>query len=148
MKNNKLKIQKILLTIAIIVTVFFAYQYWAKADISDNAQLVSVKKDGAISEVGKETLETLLKLRSLSLDGSLFKDEVFKNLTDFSLELESQPIGRNNPFAPIGAGGDYVSEKTDISESVNTPTDASAPANASPAPANADTPAPTGVPAL
>jgi hypothetical protein len=54
------------------------------------------------SDVGKELLNTLLQLRSLSLDDKIFSDQLFLNLVDFSVEIAPQPIGRFNPFAPIG----------------------------------------------
>ncbi|MCK4386979.1 MAG: hypothetical protein KAV41_02775 [Candidatus Pacebacteria bacterium] len=101
MKNNKQR-QKILGALIILVSVFFAYQYRAKADSSGHSQLISIKQDAAANTFSSNTLEILLKLRSLSLDDSLFEDAVFQNLIDFSLEIEEQSAGRNNPFAPIG----------------------------------------------
>ena len=139
MANKKQKKQKILFMIIMAVLIFLicpsgkrAYQYLATAD---DSQLISIKDEDNISEVGRSTLETLLKLRSLSLDDSLFEDKVFKSLIDFSVELQEQPMGRNNPFAPIGV--DVGEKYTDSSVSADNSADNSV-----------HTPAPTGVPAL
>ena len=40
--------------------------------------------------------------KSLNLDDSLFKDPIFNNLSDFSIPLIPQEVGRSNPFSPIG----------------------------------------------
>lgn len=85
---------------------FFAYQYWVGAEDS-TSQLISITNttDG---DVGSETLKLLSELRTLVLDEDIFADKVFQNLEDFSMELQSQPVGRNNPFAPVGTDGEYV----------------------------------------
>ena len=63
---------------------------------------------GAITEIegtplsnilGRELLMTLTKLRSTSLDASVFLEPVFVSLHDFSVKIPSQPVGRRNPFA-------------------------------------------------
>jgi hypothetical protein len=55
---------------------------------------------------GRDFLNLLVSLRSLRLDDSVFSDTSFTSLKDFSVELKPQPRGRNNPFLPIGLGGD------------------------------------------
>jgi len=85
---------------------FFAYQYWAKADVS-SSQLVSANETSVFG-IGDETLEILSELRTLVLDEEIFEDKVFKNLKDFSMEIQEQPIGRNNPFSEVGTDGEYV----------------------------------------
>lgn len=41
-------------------------------------------------------------LRTITLDGSLFKDPTFLSLQDFGVPLQEEQIGRYNPFLPIG----------------------------------------------
>jgi len=98
--------RNILFSIAIMFICFFAYQYWVGAEDS-TSQLISITNttDG---DVGSETLKLLSELRTLVLDEDIFADKVFQNLEDFSMELQSQPVGRNNPFAPVGTDGEYV----------------------------------------
>jgi hypothetical protein len=45
----------------------------------------------------------LLQLKSLTLSDALLADAAFVTLQDFTVELAPEPIGRRNPFAPIGA---------------------------------------------
>jgi hypothetical protein len=104
MKNQK---RKSLLSIVCLVFVcFFAYQYWVKAETTDS-QLVSTNNTSS-GGVGDETLQILSELRTLILDEDIFTDEAFKNLKDFSMEIQEQPIGRNNPFSLVGSDGEYV----------------------------------------
>jgi hypothetical protein len=55
------------------------------------------------SAVGKEFLTTLLNLRNIKLDDSIFTNPAFASLQDFELSLiqETNP-GRPNPFLPLG----------------------------------------------
>jgi hypothetical protein len=54
--------------------------------------------------VGRELLALLNTLRSLSLDGDVFERPEFASLIDFSVPISPNPLGRRNPFAPIGVG--------------------------------------------
>ena len=45
----------------------------------------------------------LAALRSASFDLEFFAIPEFESLTDFSVELTPQPVGRRNPFAPLGS---------------------------------------------
>ena len=53
----------------------------------------------------RELLNTLLELRAIRLDGEIFSDPGFAALRDFSTDIVSEPIGRRNPFAPLGEPG-------------------------------------------
>ena len=99
--------------IVITAVCFFVCQYRTNAD-SSNEALVSVE-NGAIGQAGNEMLQLLLKLKSLSLDENIFEDEAFQNLKDFSLKLQEQPVGRNNPFAPVKSGEEYIFDRTSTS---------------------------------
>ncbi len=104
LKNKR----NLLFSIVFVFVCFFAYQYWVSAAVS-GSQLNPV-----VGGVGDETLELLIELRTLVLDEDIFTDDAFQNLTDFSMELKLQPIGRNNPFSPVGSDGDYVGVGTNV----------------------------------
>lgn len=56
------------------------------------------------SDVGSEDediVATLLKLRSVTLTGTIFASQVFLGLKDFSTDITQEPVGRVDPFAPI-----------------------------------------------
>lgn len=50
-----------------------------------------------------DIVATLLALRSVSLDSSIFSDPSFTILRDFGTQILPEPVGRPNPFAPISA---------------------------------------------
>ncbi|MEW5908149.1 MAG: hypothetical protein AB1643_03185 [Patescibacteria group bacterium] len=54
-----------------------------------------------IPEEGKNILNLLNQIKGVILDTDFFQSSAFKNLIDFSVELTSQPLGRDNPFAPL-----------------------------------------------
>lgn len=60
-----------------------------------------IEKPGSQELVGKDVIETLKRLKGLTLDGSIFLSPEFQNLKDFNLIIPEQPVGRVNPFAPI-----------------------------------------------
>ena len=58
----------------------------------------------------QDLIETLLALRAVKLEGTIFTEPVFQNLTDFSTQIIPEPIGRPNPFAPLeGSTGSSAS---------------------------------------
>ena len=68
---------------------------------------------GASGDVGKEFLTTLLNLKTLSLDGSLFKSNSYSSLVDSSIILTAPDnVGRVNPFSPIGTDAAVVPATT------------------------------------
>lgn len=95
LKNNVL--------IAVLVLILFvgggAY-YVFKDDTGVNPPaLSSTSLEGSVDQ---ELLLTLLQLKSLKLDSSIFMTDVFQSLIDFSLEIPDEPTGRTNPFLPVG----------------------------------------------
>lgn len=51
----------------------------------------------------QEIIGTLLALRAVTLSGTIFSEPGFASLQDFGTAIVSEPIGRQNPFAPLGA---------------------------------------------
>lgn len=56
----------------------------------------------------QEILNILATLRAVTLDGSIFSDQVFRSLKDFSTTIVPEPVGRPDPFAPLGVSGGTV----------------------------------------
>ncbi|HUO50141.1 MAG TPA: hypothetical protein VMU25_01035 [Candidatus Paceibacterota bacterium] len=46
-------------------------------------------------------VSTLLTLQAVQLDGTIFSDQAFLSLKDFTTQVINEPIGRTNPFAPL-----------------------------------------------
>ncbi len=61
----------------------------------------SPTKEGA----DQELVATLLTLRAVTLSGTIFQDPAFTNLRDFGTTIVAEPVGRENPFAPLGTRG-------------------------------------------
>lgn len=101
-------IKKILILVGIIVLVIIAISVFSNKDKTTTGTLVSSNGDivsPALGEstVGEDFLVTLLNLRSIKLDDTLFADQKFRSLQDFTITLVPEGnIGRPNPFAPIG----------------------------------------------
>jgi hypothetical protein len=55
----------------------------------------------ASSAAEKDLVTTLLQLRSVSLEGTIFSDPLFQSLVDYGSEIVPEPVGRPNPFAPL-----------------------------------------------
>ena len=68
---------------------------------SSNLVTKSIAASGSPAEQG--LVATLLTLRAVKLDGTILTDPAFKSLKDFSTEIIAEPIGRENPFAPISS---------------------------------------------
>lgn len=94
------KYKNIIIGIIVIGGGFFAYTYFFTGDNAPQL-LTSERSETAATAVGAEILALLRDLRSIRLDDSIFSDPVFQGLEDFGQPLVPEPLGRNNPFAPI-----------------------------------------------
>jgi hypothetical protein len=74
-------------------TLFFA---------SSSAPVVSVTTTPGAGP-DQDLVALLFQLRGIRLDNSVFADPVFKSLQDFGKDLVQEPVGRQNPFAPLNA---------------------------------------------
>jgi len=51
----------------------------------------------------QDLIATLLTLRAVTLSGTIFVDPAFTSLIDFGKEIVPEPVGRQNPFAPLSS---------------------------------------------
>lgn len=49
----------------------------------------------------QQLVATLLALHTVTLTGAIFTDPAFTKLQDFSTTIVPEPVGRDNPFAPL-----------------------------------------------
>jgi hypothetical protein len=99
-KENK----KIVIIVLVVIFAFVIFSFFFKKDTGPT----SLQTDGSFvsSQVpGRDLIIILRRLEGITLDGSIFQSAAFKSLTDFSLPLVKEPIGRDNPFAPVGFEG-------------------------------------------
>ena len=51
----------------------------------------------------QELVASLLALRAVTLNATIFQDPAFKSLQDYGTTIVPEPVGRENPFAPLSA---------------------------------------------
>ena len=98
---DKITLKNIIIVVIVVAAAFFVYSTVIKTDV-DEAVLVSERVED--SEASKEVgglIEILRDLKRLKLDTTIFADEAFLKLRDFSVIVAPQPQGRENPFAPL-----------------------------------------------
>lgn len=49
----------------------------------------------------QQLIGTLLALRAVTLSGTIFADPAFTSLVDHGTTIVPEPVGRDNPFAPL-----------------------------------------------
>ena len=93
-----MKTNTIVITLAALLLAAGVYWYFFTGS-GNQAPLTSVP-EASSAEVRFETLQSRLPV---SFDTSVFSDVRFKSLQDLTQPIQSEPIGRSDPFAPIGA---------------------------------------------
>lgn len=71
------------------------------------------------SAVADEFLNTLLNLNTITLEGSIFSDPRFTSLVDYTVALTPQPLGRPNPFLPVGSTTTTTATTVDVTGDVD-----------------------------
>jgi hypothetical protein len=92
--------KNVLLVVAVIAVGFFVYNVFFMNN-GPRGALVSETIDPVQAAVEQELIGLLAQLRSIQLDLSVFDNREFQSLIDFGQELIPEPIGRENPFAPL-----------------------------------------------
>ncbi|MEX0935026.1 MAG: hypothetical protein WDZ70_01740 [Candidatus Paceibacterota bacterium] len=65
-------------------------------------EVLQVETVGGVDGTDSTVISLLGRLRTVEFDEAIFASPGFRNLVDYGVELESQPRGRSNPFAPVG----------------------------------------------
>jgi hypothetical protein len=96
---------KIILAVAALAIVAGLW-YGLFGGPSSAPALTTENPSGVVSEENKDIVTSLLQLRSVTLSGTIFTSQVFKGLKDFSTDIRQEPVGRADPFAPLGTRSD------------------------------------------
>ncbi|MEK7606351.1 MAG: hypothetical protein AAB458_02040 [Patescibacteria group bacterium] len=96
------KYKKLLILAGIVAVGFVGYALFSGNELPEGLTSESVYDIPA--EEGGDLLAILEELRTINLDTSILQDTTFLTLEDFSVTLTAEPVGRPNPFAPIGVG--------------------------------------------
>jgi len=92
-----LKRNKYILIVVVLIIVAFI---WLGSS-EEQPELLTSESVVETSAAEQELVDSLLQLRSISLDGTLFLDPAFVSLQDSGVDILSEPIGKRNPFAPL-----------------------------------------------
>jgi hypothetical protein len=94
-----LRYKFIILTVAILVA---GAAWWGLSGSGTSPSLLSTEGGtSGLSAADQNLVATLLQLRAVKLDGTIFTEPTFRALQDFSTQIVPEPVGRPNPFAPI-----------------------------------------------
>jgi hypothetical protein len=100
-----------ILTALIALVVFGLGWYVLSGGSSSPATLTTTVATGG-SAADKNLVSTLLALRAVKLDGTIFSDPGFTSLKDFSTQIVPEPVGRPNPFAPLPSSASASASST------------------------------------
>ena len=85
----------------ILILVVLLGAWYALSGSSTPAPALTTTPVAGASTADQTLIATLLQLRSVKLDGTIFGDPAFTALQDFSTPIVPEPVGRPNPFAPL-----------------------------------------------
>lgn len=94
-RNSRTTLGTILLGVLVVAAY---YVFWGG---SGGSALLS--SSPAPTTESQQLLATLGDLHSVTLDNRIFKNQIFVSLSDFGSVIPAQPVGRKNPFAPVGS---------------------------------------------
>lgn len=100
------KYKKIIIILIVLVIVFLGISFIRGGSVEndDSDLLVSsnVNVENQAQLVSNEIVSALNQIQNLKLNKDIFEDKVFQSLIDRSQEIPEEPIGKTNPFSPIG----------------------------------------------
>jgi hypothetical protein len=114
-QSNPKNINSRLPEIGAIVLVLAAIGYYFYSGGSAPAASSSFTISSATTSVGTDVVNLLNQIKSLRIDTSLFQAPVYESLTDFSVMVPPESIGKSNPFIPLGGSSASVPASTPAS---------------------------------
>ena len=98
------KLKKIIIIILIAILMFVGYAVFVKPD-PQQSTLIDGRgtSQGNARVLGTQISQSLLRIEQIKLDRDIFTNPLYTSLVDRSRPIGQEPIGRQNPFAPIGA---------------------------------------------
>jgi hypothetical protein len=97
------KYKKIIMIIVVLVLVFIMYTVFFAKEPEGESLLVSTNQGAQTQIVGNEIVAALNQIQTLKLSREIFEDPIYKSLVDRSIPIPQEPVGKSNPFSPIGS---------------------------------------------
>ena len=83
---------------AIVGAGYFAVAQYVDVAHGQSSLLVADQSAGNVSADGAQVLALLSRLQQLKLDGKIFSNPDFLALQDWSVSIDPQTVGRQNPY--------------------------------------------------
>lgn len=103
---------KTIIIIIVLVAAAVAAYLGFSGDNSPSLAIVPMPGTEASITGGDDIAALLVQLNSLKIDNSLFETLEYKVLVDYTVEIPAVPVGRVNPFAPVGSTARTVTATT------------------------------------
>jgi Tfp pilus assembly protein PilO len=94
--NSLQKHKQMIIAVVVFLVVIVAYNYLWKGSQD------SLDQGTSAQNIGNDVVSLNQKLQAVTLDQTLFSSAEYTSLSDWSPVLSQGPIGRIDPFAPIG----------------------------------------------
>jgi hypothetical protein len=91
---------QIIATLFVIVAGFILWNIITKDPEVATLSATDSKDTSSVGDA--KTLETLINMRNLRLDGRVFESAAFNALVNTERQIVREPVGRPNPFSPVG----------------------------------------------
>jgi hypothetical protein len=121
------KYKNIIIILVIIVLGLVAYSFLKPSPTAESLLATTQRQDSA-QVLGDEITSAISQINSLKLDRAVLDDPIVKNLIDHSKPILPEPVGRKNPFAPIGKDSASDSATSTASLKISTTTTPAQPA--------------------
>jgi hypothetical protein len=95
------KMPAIIGILLVICAVFYYFYAASNAPVSPDSSLTLTTGSTGGAPVGSDVLSLLSEISGLNIDTSFFQTPVYESLTDFSVTIPSEPVGKSNPFLPL-----------------------------------------------
>jgi hypothetical protein len=89
---------KLLSLVVLLVVIFVA---WFELSSTPAAPTSLIMTTTVANSPDQQLVATLLTLRAVTLSGTILTDPAFRSLQDFTTQIQPEPVGRVNPFAPL-----------------------------------------------
>lgn len=88
--------------VVIIGIILYNMFYLAPRQAEQDAGFIRSENQSITStEIGREIVSTLNRLKTINIDPEFFNEERYQMLVDYSVEIQPQSVGKENPFSEI-----------------------------------------------
>ncbi len=114
------KLKKIIFTLIALGVLFVLYAIFLKPDptadtlVAGGSRVQTAVTSQEARLLGSQISQALLKIEQITLDRRIFDNPIFTSLEDRSQAIIDEPVGRTNPFAPLGDVSVNVSARTNL----------------------------------